>query len=67
MEKKNRIVFGGITFATSFLFYMQAIEYNGMYYSDLPDHIKISTEEISYSFLYLIISLDYSRHSRETG
>ena len=64
MEKKNRIVFGGITFATSFLFYMQAIEYNGMYYSDLPDHIKISTEEISYSFLYLIIRIIFLLFSK---
>lgn len=39
----------------SWLFYRQAVVYDGKYWSDLPDHIRLAVAKRGYSVLYYII------------
>lgn len=47
------ILFGILTT----LFYRQAIQYNGMYRSDLPIHIRFAVEGDGYSILYFLMGV----------
>lgn len=48
-DKAVVFVIGLLTICVMVLFYRQATEYQGLYFSDLPNHIKFGQEGIGYS------------------